>query len=192
MQSATSALETSTTWESRVHFPTSFDTSKYSTKKSGIILSPLRSQSNHQLRHLSHLELRAAKAGAAGQASLPDDHHRQSSAQYCQEALYPGYKIPSLENLRKLIDQLFERPKAALRDKLKRVNSTSIIMDLWSSKTTREYLGISCTGVTEDNEPFNAFLTLRHTQGRHTGAATFAEYKSVVKDWNIINKSFVL
>ncbi|KZS04138.1 Uncharacterized protein APZ42_032965 [Daphnia magna] len=62
-------------------------------------------------------------------------------------------------------------------------------MDLWSSKTTREYLGISCTGVTEDNEPFNAFLTLRHTQGRHTGAATFAEYKSVVKDWNIINKS---
>jgi len=61
-------------------------------------------------------------------------------------------------------------------------------MDLWSSKTMRGYLGISCTGVTEDYEPFNAFLTLRPMQGSHTGEAIFAEYESVMKDWNITNK----
>lgn len=55
-------------------------------------------------------------------------------------------------------------------------------MDLWSFKTMRGYLGISFTGVMKDYEPFNAFLTLRPMQGRHTGAEIFAEYESVVKD----------
>ncbi|KZS20284.1 Uncharacterized protein APZ42_013065 [Daphnia magna] len=120
--------------------------------------------------------------------NLPLNIVRRQGFRSLISALYPDYKIPSPEKLRKLIDELFEETKAALRDKLERVNSTSIIMDLWSSKTMRGYLGISCTGVTEDYEPFNASLSLRPMQGRHTGAAIFAEYESVVKEWNITNK----
>jgi hypothetical protein len=50
----------------------------------------------------------------------------------------------------------------------------------------RWYLGISCTGLTENHEPFNAFWPLR--QGSHTGEAIFAEYESVMKIWDITNK----
>ena len=62
------------------------------------------------------------------------------------------------------------------------------MIDLWSSKSMERCLGVSCSLVTCDYGPFTAFLSLREMPKNHTAAAVFAEYESVIVDWEINEK----
>ncbi|XP_045027125.1 uncharacterized protein LOC116919335 [Daphnia magna] len=50
------------------------------------------------------------------------------------------------------------------------------------------FLGVSCSAVTCDYEPFTAFLSLREMPKNHTAAAIFAEYESTIEDWEVNKK----
>ncbi|XP_045027119.1 uncharacterized protein LOC116919331 [Daphnia magna] len=50
------------------------------------------------------------------------------------------------------------------------------------------FLGVSCSAVPCDYEPFTAFLSLREMPKNHTAAAIFAEYESTIEDWEVNKK----
>ncbi|KAK4045793.1 hypothetical protein OUZ56_033783 [Daphnia magna] len=62
------------------------------------------------------------------------------------------------------------------------------MMGLWSSNAMKGFLGVSCSAVTCDYVPFTAFLALHEMQKNPTAAAVFAEYESVIEDWEINKK----
>ncbi|KZS00971.1 Uncharacterized protein APZ42_002521, partial [Daphnia magna] len=83
-------------------------------------------------------------------------------------AAVPDYQIPSYERMREtLIPHIYEE-----------VATTSM----------EGFLGVSCSAVTCDYEPFTAFLSLREMPKNHTAAAIFAEYESTIEDWEVNKK----
>ncbi|KZS20402.1 Uncharacterized protein APZ42_012923 [Daphnia magna] len=77
---------------------------------------------------------------------------------------------------------------AALKIRLASSPACSIMMGLWSSNAMKGFLGVSCSAVTCDYVPFTAFLALHEMQKNPTAAAVFAEYESVIEDWEINKK----
>jgi hypothetical protein len=101
-------------------------------------------------------------------------------------AAVPDYQLPSYERMRDtLIPHLYEKVATTVKKRLASSPACSVMMDLWSSKSMEGFLGESCSAVTCDYEPFPAFLSLREMPKNHTVAAVFAEYESVIEDWEI-------
>ncbi|KZS07307.1 Uncharacterized protein APZ42_028993 [Daphnia magna] len=108
-------------------------------------------------------------------------------------AAVPDYKLPCYERMRDtLIHNLHEEVAAAVKKRLASSPACSVMMDFWSSNAMEGFLGVSCSAVTCDYVPFTAFLALREMPKNHTAAAVFAEYESVIEDWEINKKVNVI
>lgn len=104
-------------------------------------------------------------------------------------AAVPDYQIPSYKRMREtLIPHLYEEVATTVKKRLASSPACSVMMDLWSSKSMEGFLGVSCSAVTCDYEPFTAFLSLREMPKNHTAAAIFAEYESTIEDWEVNKK----
>ncbi len=104
-------------------------------------------------------------------------------------AAVTDYQLPSYERMREtLIPHLYEEVATTVKKRLASSPACSVMMDLWSFKSMEGFLGVSCSAVTCDCEPFTTFLSLREMPKNHTASAIFAEYESVIEDWEISKK----
>lgn len=89
-----------------------------------------------------------------------------------------------------LIPASYSNVKKAVMEKLSKVTSCSIILDLWSSKSMDGFLGFTCSAVTENYESFTCLLACRKVEGSHTGQRILDEYENVTAEWEISEKVY--
>lgn len=106
--------------------------------------------------------------------------------------LEPRYTVPSRSYVSILISSKYEELRQNAISLLKLVPSISITVDIWSSRQTRSFLGMTAHFI-HDWRLHSLMLACRRFKGRHTAENIFAHFDEVVNYFNISHKvSYVI
>lgn len=103
--------------------------------------------------------------------------------------LAPGYDVPDYRTLRNtLLPGKVERVRADVAKLLSSAVHVAVTVDLWSSRASMAFAGVTVHAIPPDMQPRMAVLACKHFPGRHTGEAICTELCTLFEDMGISRK----
>ena len=103
--------------------------------------------------------------------------------------LDPQYQLPSRKHLSTvLLAKKYDDLKKKLRDKLEKVSSVNLTIDLWSNRQMRSYFGITGHYISNEWNLESFVLGCNRVVGRHTAENLMLWYDEIVSDFCVSEK----
>ena len=74
---------------------------------------------------------------------------------------------------------------AAITSSLQSVKSCSVTLDIWSSRHTHAYFGLTCHFISDEWKLVSYLLTYRQMSGSHTGGRITSEFEDIIDEFCI-------
>src|SRR6266496_2195087 len=95
-------------------------------------------------------------------------------------ALLPFFEMPTEEALDKLLDFMFDNGQTFLKNIFEDVEKISLTTDFWTLRGQHGYIRITAHWISNDYNPKEAFLALKHVPYSHTSKVIKDELKKII------------
>jgi hypothetical protein len=103
----------------------------------------------------------------------------------------PGFKIPSEDRCKKMIQESYNWTRDHLQELLKSsANSINITTDLWTSRRNDSYIGVTVSWIDQDIELHEALISIKLLPNPHTAENIKDCLESILNEWNLKGKCF--
>jgi zinc finger BED domain-containing protein 1 (E3 SUMO-protein ligase ZBED1) len=106
--------------------------------------------------------------------------------------LDPRFSMPTERSLHGLLASRYQSLQHLLRQLIDRtMESATVTMDLWTSRASIPFLGITLHWLSDTFEQYDPALSIRNLPYPHTGTEIAAAIDSVFSEWALVGKIFV-
>ena len=99
--------------------------------------------------------------------------------------LDPFYKFPSDKKIKELLTNGYNYCKQEIIGLFESVTSCSLTLDLWTSRSRAEYLGVTCLFVNTKFEFCEAILSIKYLKYPHTSTIIVECLNQIIQEWNL-------
>ena len=112
---------------------------------------------------------------------------------HMMKTIEPRYKLPSRTTLTDSeVPALYNETKAKVMESMSKASRVAITCDAWTSVATESYVTVTAHHISEDWQILSHVLQTRAVYESHTGHHMAELLTSVVKEWQLTDKSIVL